>query len=87
MTKGHEGELTYNEETHEVVWRRSPLSTGGESDTANELVIQVMVKPSEDVKGQVVQFLERLTLTGTDATTDKELRVEATDLPQTEIVE
>ena len=46
-----------------------------------------MVKPSEDVKGQVVQFLERLTLTGTDATTDKELRVEATDLPQTEIVE
>ena len=87
VTKGHEGELTYNEETHEVVWRRSPLSTGGESDTANELVIQVMVKPSEDVKGQVVQFLERLTLTGTDATTDKELRVEATDLPQTEIVE
>lgn len=78
------GEIDYNDRTNTMTWT-IPLLEGlvGRAVPAHELNMQVAITPGENVRGQVVKFVQSLEATGTDSFTDTPTKASITESPTT----
>lgn len=79
------GEMTFDERTGELMWSL-PLVEGGVGRTKppQELHIQVSITPGEDLRGAVIDFLNRVTLDATDQFVDESITETTKEFPSTE---
>ena len=79
------GKVTFEERTGELSWAIPQIAgLQGRATPSADLYFQVAIRPGENQQGEIIPFLNKLVVTGTDLFVEEALKTELKIFPTTE---